>query len=153
MRETAVVVAGTRIPPGLRRVSQPELGHFEDALRSLETVGLGHLGTEVESHIDGNVAVLEQARVNVRHVATIFPAQNPSHGHCALGRLIPTQDEHHSAHQVYQEIASHAGTVFLPAPPACKDFWTERPLRHRALPRVPVAVLWRTIEGRGLLPG
>src|SRR5664280_686603 len=59
--EAAVVIAGAGVDAGLRGETQAELGHLENALRTLEAIDLGHLSAEAETHVDGDFAVLVEA--------------------------------------------------------------------------------------------
>ena len=132
------VIAGPGIHARLRSVSQAVLGQFQNAFRALKAIHLGSLRSQAEPHVDRNLAVLEQRAVHVRHVPAVFPAQDASHRHRLPGRLVDAQHVLHSAHQVDQQIARHAGAVFLPATPARKDQGIEVPLGHGSLPGVPI---------------
>src|ERR1700751_472475 len=90
--------------------------------------------------------------MNVGHVATIFPSQDSAHSHGSLWRLVDAEHIHHAADTMHEQIAGHAGTVFLPATPACEEQRIEIPLWNGTLPGIPVERFRRKIERRGILP-
>src|SRR5207248_8521616 len=76
----ARVIARLRILPLLRREGQRTARDLEDPLRSLDAVQLRRRGPQIRPHIDREIAVVEDGRVHVRHVAAILPAADAADG-------------------------------------------------------------------------
>src|SRR5712664_1192321 len=156
LRIAVSVIAGRFVFAGLREVSDGELGDFEDALGTLETVNLGSITAKIEAEINWRAAVIEECSVDIGHVATVREAQDSSQSHSLLWWGIPAEHEVHSADKMDEEIAGEAGAVFLPAAPARevlgRTVGVPRPLGGIALPSVPIEIGEREIGWRRIFP-
>src|SRR5262249_49033199 len=121
---------------------------LEHALRAVEAQDLRRGRAEVEPDVDGHVAVLEEDRVDVRHVAAVLEAPDAARRHRPPRRLVLAPGEEHAADEVDHEVAGHARPELLPAAPAREQLGVEGTLRRAAEPGVPVQVRGREV-GRG----
>ena len=94
--------------------------------------------------------------MNVGHIAAIFEAQDVAKRQSAPGRLVPAQHKVHAADEMDKQIAGKAGSVFLPAAPACEIFGghvgVPGPLGCFALPGVPIKIAESQIGRRRIFP-
>src|SRR5207237_1556867 len=152
-REATVVLTWVSVDAELWREAHTRPHDLEQPLRTLNPIRLRHLGREIQSHVDGQVAEVVNHGVYVRHVASVLPVTNPAHGGGRSRRLVDAEHVHHSADEMNEQISSDSCSVFLPAAPPRKDERVERPLRHHiALPCIPVEIDRRKIERRWILP-
>src|SRR5262245_50213903 len=106
--ETSGIPARSVVLACLRGEGKLVRVNVQHSLRAHESVTLGNVGAEVETHDDGKVSVLEDRVVNIRHVAAVLPAKDAAHRHGALGWLVQTQYVECAAHKMHQQIASDA---------------------------------------------
>ncbi|PYV74871.1 MAG: hypothetical protein DMG97_07660 [Acidobacteria bacterium] len=84
--------------------------------------------------------------------ATYFLGRGGALGSCHEARLLWEEGAKSPATALGTGSFRH-GPQEMVTPDVRFGLWIERPLRHRALPRLPVEVLWRKIERWGILPG
>src|SRR5437879_5368164 len=76
--EALGIIAWRIVPTALRKIVDRVARNFQNAFRTQKTIAIVRFGAEVQPYVDGMPAILEQRGVNIRHVAPVLPAQNPS---------------------------------------------------------------------------
>src|SRR6266480_5382831 len=76
--EALGVIAWRIVPTALRKIVDGVARNFQNAFRTQKTVAIVRFGAEVQPYVHGMRVIVEQRGVNIRHVAPVLPAQNPS---------------------------------------------------------------------------